>query len=183
MKGKQQQDYRVEKYIRYGIRKYSFGAASVAVAAGLMFLGNGAVSATEVQGTEASVAATTAPANQADSNKDKETVKPETKVEEAKPEVKVQEAKKVNKDLDLLVKEDESYSYLVKSVVVDIVARTLMTSTNQEPMTQYSESALGYSVSGSFLVPGGGLFIKDSELKRLGFKKQRYGVIEFYDYT
>ncbi|WP_419965938.1 YSIRK-type signal peptide-containing protein [Streptococcus mitis] len=37
MKDKQQ-DYRVEKYIRYGIRKYSFGAASVAVAAGLMFL-------------------------------------------------------------------------------------------------------------------------------------------------
>ena len=89
------------------------------------------------------------------------------------------EAKKVNKDLDLLVK-DESYSYLVKSVVVDIVARTLMTSTNQEPMTQYAESALGYSVSGSFLVPGGGLFIKDSELKRLGFKKQKYGVIDFY---
>ena len=89
------------------------------------------------------------------------------------------EAKKVNKDLDLLVK-DESYSYLVKSVVVDIVARTLMTSTNQEPMTQYAESALGYSVSGSFLVPGGGLFTKDSELKRLGFKKQRYGVIDLY---
>ena len=97
MKGKQQQDFRVEKYIRYGIRKYSFGAASVAVAAGLMFLGNGAVSATEVQGAEASVAATTAPANQADSNKEKEAVKPETKVEEAKPEVKVQEAKKANK--------------------------------------------------------------------------------------
>jgi hypothetical protein len=91
------------------------------------------------------------------------------------------EAKKVNKDLDLLVKNDESYSYLVKSVVVDIVARTLMTSTNQEPMTQYAESALGYSVSGSFLVPGGGLFIKDSELKRLGFKKQRYGVIDLYE--
>lgn len=93
------------------------------------------------------------------------------------------EAKKVKKDLDSLVKQDESYSYLVKSVVVDIVARTLMTSTNQEPMTQYSESALGYSVSGSFLVPGGGLFIKDSELKRLGLKKQRYGVIDFYDIT
>ena len=97
MKGKQQQDFRVEKYIRYGIRKYSFGAASVAIAAGLMFLGSGAVSATEVQGAEASVAATTAPANQANPNKDKEAVKPETKVGEAKPEVKVQEAKKVNK--------------------------------------------------------------------------------------
>ena len=91
------------------------------------------------------------------------------------------EARKVNKDLDLLVKEDESYAYLVKSVVIDIVARTLMTSTNQEPMTQFAESDLGYSVSGSFLVPGGGLFIKDSELKRLGFKKQRFGVINFYD--
>ena len=97
MKGKQQQDFRVEKYIRYGIRKYSFGAASVAIAAGLMFLGNGAVSATEVQGAEASVAAATAPANQADSNKEKEAVKPETKVEEAKPEVKAEEVKKVNK--------------------------------------------------------------------------------------
>ena len=49
MKGKQQQDFRVEKYIRYGIRKYSFGAASVAIAAGLMFLGNGAVSANETK--------------------------------------------------------------------------------------------------------------------------------------
>ena len=94
MKGKQQQDFRVEKYIRYGIRKYSFGAASVAIAAGLMFLGNGAVSATEVQGAETAVAATAAPANQADSNKDKESVKPETKVAEAKPEVKTEEAPK-----------------------------------------------------------------------------------------
>ena len=93
MKGKQQQDFRVEKYIRYGIRKYSFGAASVAIAAGLMFLGSGAVSATEVQGAEASVAATTAPANQANPNKDKEAVKPETKVAEAKPEVKAEKAK------------------------------------------------------------------------------------------
>ena len=98
MKGKQQQDFRTEKYIRYGIRKYSFGAASVAIAAGLMFLGNGAVSATEVQGAETPVAAATAPANQADSNKEKEAVKPETeKVAEVKPEVKAEEAKKVNK--------------------------------------------------------------------------------------
>ena len=34
MKGKQQQDFRVEKYIRYGIRKYSFGAASVSTLSG-----------------------------------------------------------------------------------------------------------------------------------------------------
>ena len=56
-----------------------------------------------------------------------------------------------------------------------------MTSTDQEPMTQSSESALGYSWSGTFLVPGGGLFIKRSELARLGLRNQRYGVIDFYD--
>lgn len=45
-------------------------------------------------------------------------------------------------------------------------------------MTQFSESALGYSASGTFLVPGGGLFIKTSELARLGLRRQKYGVIE-----
>ena len=90
------------------------------------------------------------------------------------------EARKIGKDLDIMVSEDYSYASVVKSVTVFVVARTLMTSTNQEPMTQFTESALGYSVSGSYLVPGGGLFIKDSELKRLGLKKQRYGVIDIY---
>lgn len=89
------------------------------------------------------------------------------------------EAKKVGKDLDEL-KKDEVFKNVLKSVTVDIVARTLMTSTNSEPMTQSSESALGYSVSGTFLNPGGGLFIKKSELSRLGLRRQRVGVIELY---
>ena len=92
-----------------------------------------------------------------------------------------EEARRYGKDLDNMVVERSSYENVVKSVVVDVVARTLMTSTEQEPMTQFSQSALGYSVSGSYLVPGGGIFIKNAELKRLGFTKQRIGVIEFYD--
>lgn len=92
------------------------------------------------------------------------------------------EAQKVGKDLDALVADSVSYANVVKSVTVDVVARTLMTSTDQEPMTQVTESALGYSVQGSFLVPGGGLFIKNSELARLGLRRQRYGVMELYDY-
>ena len=90
------------------------------------------------------------------------------------------EAKKVGKDLDAMISADPDLADVAKSVVVDVVARTLMTRTNQEPMTQYSESALGYSVSGSFLVPGGGLFIKKSELARLGLRRQRIGVMEIY---
>lgn len=90
------------------------------------------------------------------------------------------EADKVGKDIDELAGDNEAYSNVVKSVVVDIVARTLMTSTDQEPMTQTTESALGYSQSGTFLVPGGGLFIKNSELSRLGLRRQRFGVMEIY---
>lgn len=88
-----------------------------------------------------------------------------------------EEARKVGKDLDELIAMDSDLVAVAKSVTVDVVARTLMTSTNQEPMTQFSESALGYATSGTFLVPGGGLFIKKSELARLGLKKQRIGVI------
>lgn len=91
-----------------------------------------------------------------------------------------QEAAKVHKDLDAMIAADADLAAVAKSVTVDVVARTLMTSTNQEPMTQYSEAALGYSASGSFLVPGGGLFIKKSELARLGLRRQQIGVIEFY---
>lgn len=91
-----------------------------------------------------------------------------------------EEAKKVGKDLDKMVEEDSAYANVVRSVTVDIVARTLLTSTENEPMTQVSQSALGYSWSGSYLVPGGGLFIKRSELARLGLRRQRYGVIDFY---
>ena len=90
------------------------------------------------------------------------------------------EADKVGKNLDELAADSDAYASVLKSVTVDVVARTLMTSTDQEPMTQMTESALGYSYSGSFLVPGGGLFIKDTELKRLGLKRQRYGVIDPY---
>lgn len=92
------------------------------------------------------------------------------------------EAMRVNKDMDQMIADDEIYADVVKSVTVDIVARTLMTSTDKEPMSQFSQSAMGYSVSGTFLTPGGGLFIKRDELKALGLRKQRYGVIEPYEY-
>ena len=90
------------------------------------------------------------------------------------------EANKVGKDLDKMIQANEDLAEVAKSVTVDVVARTLMTATNQEPMTQISQSALGYAMSGTFLVPGGGLFIKKSELARLGLRRQRYGVMTLY---
>ena len=89
-----------------------------------------------------------------------------------------EEAFKVQKDLDEMIVERPTLKSVVKSVVIDVLARTLLTSTENEPMVQSSESALGYSVSGTYLVPGGGLFIKKSELARIGLKRQRIGVID-----
>ncbi|NVH35467.1 YSIRK-type signal peptide-containing protein [Streptococcus thermophilus] len=82
MRGKQQ-DFRTEKYIRYGIRKFSFGAASVAIAVGLMFLGNGVVSAMEVQPAETAII--TSSSNQGDKETEKAEPKSET-VETVNPE-------------------------------------------------------------------------------------------------
>ena len=96
------------------------------------------------------------------------------------------EAKKRGYDLDTLISEDEDYSNVVKLVVCESVIRALRSCTSSDNSTmspllsQYSQSALGYSVSGTFLNPGDELYFLKNELKRLGLLKQRYGVIEFY---
>lgn len=90
------------------------------------------------------------------------------------------EARKTGRDLDEMIKNNPDLASVAKSVAVDVVARVLMTSTDQEPMTQMTQSAGGYSASGTFLVPGGGIFIKRSELARLGLRRPRYGARDIY---
>ncbi len=91
------------------------------------------------------------------------------------------EADKVGSDLDKMIVEKPAMESVVKSVTVDVVARALMTSTDSEPMSQESQSALGYSWSGTYLVPGGGLFIKKSELARLGLRTQRRRAVDLLE--
>lgn len=94
-----------------------------------------------------------------------------------------QEAVKVGKDLDAMYESSESYASVVKLVTVDIVTRAMRQSTDGDPMTQESQSAIGYSWSGTYAIPGGGIAnsIMRNDLKRLGLKTQRYGVIEFFN--
>lgn len=89
-----------------------------------------------------------------------------------------QEALKVGKDIDRMIVDEILSPDVLKSVIIDVAGRALNTSTNAEPMSQMSQAALGYSFSGTYLVPGGGLFIKKSELARLGLKRQKMGVID-----
>jgi len=84
-------------------------------------------------------------------------------------------------NLDSMVYNGEIYESVLKDVVVAAVGRVLRASTTGEPVSQVTQSALGYSVSGTYLNPQGGMFFYDNELSRLGLgKKQRLGRIEMY---
>lgn len=94
------------------------------------------------------------------------------------------EAIKVGKNLDDMINADETgaYSNVVKMVTVDVVSRVLRQSTDGEPLSQESQSGLGYSWSGTYAIPGGGIAnaIMRNDLKRLGLRRQQYGVIELW---
>ena len=90
------------------------------------------------------------------------------------------EANKVGKDLDAMVEADEAYASVVRLVCVDVVVRAMSLKSDDEPMTQESQGALGYTWSGTYAIPGGGIAncIMRNDLKRLGLRRQRYGVID-----
>lgn len=95
-----------------------------------------------------------------------------------------QEAYNVGKDIDKMIEADiergGSYGSTVKLVTVDIIGRALRQNTEDEPMAQESQSALGYSWSGTYAIPGGGIAaaIMRNDLKRLGLRRQQIGVID-----
>ena len=93
------------------------------------------------------------------------------------------EARRVGKDFDALVAADTALASVAKEVTVDVVSRILRQSTDGDPMTQESQAANGYSWSGTYAVPGGGMAnaLMRNDLKRLGLRVQRYGVIEWYE--
>jgi hypothetical protein len=93
-----------------------------------------------------------------------------------------QTAKNRGYDLDQMIEDKKIYENVVKDVVIAAVARVLRSSTTSEPVSQFSQAALGYSISGTYLNPQGGIFFYDNELSRLGLrKKQRLGRIDLYD--
>ena len=88
-------------------------------------------------------------------------------------------AKGVNKDIDAMVAADPAYASVAEIVTVDVVARILRQTTEGDAMTQESQAALGYSWSGTYAVPGGGIAnsIMNNDLKKLGLLSQQIGVI------
>lgn len=92
------------------------------------------------------------------------------------------EATKVGKDLDEMA-EDETYANVVKLVTVDVTVRVLRQSTSGDAVTQETQAAGGYSWSGTYAVPGGGIAnaILYTDLKRLGLQRQQIGSIMLWE--
>lgn len=88
-------------------------------------------------------------------------------------------ATSVGKDMDQMVTDSEPYASVAKVVTVDVVSRVLRQSTEGDAMTQESQSALGYSWSGTYAVPGGGIAnaIMKNDLRKLGLLNQQIGVM------
>lgn len=87
------------------------------------------------------------------------------------------------RDLDAMIEANPSLASVAKEVTVSAISRILRQSTTGEVMSQESQSGLGYSWSGTYAVPGGGIgnAILPSDLKRLGLKRPKIGIIDFYD--
>lgn len=81
------------------------------------------------------------------------------------------------KDIDARIKVDSAYESVVKIVTCDVTFRILRQNTEGDAISQESQSALGYSWSGTFAVAGGGIAnsILNNDLKKLGLLKQKMG--------
>ena len=92
------------------------------------------------------------------------------------------EARRVNKNLDEMAYGDDAYANLLMLVTCDIVIRAMRQTVTGDPMAQESQAALGYSWSGTYAIPGGGIAnaIMKNDLKRLGLRRQRMGVIDLW---
>lgn len=83
-------------------------------------------------------------------------------------------------DLDEML-DDDNFERVFVAVVCSAVAEQMSSTEDGPAMSQFSQSALGYSVSGTYLNPGGGLFIRNNLLKQLGLLKQKIKAVNLYD--
>lgn len=94
-----------------------------------------------------------------------------------------QAATNAGADLDKMLVQNPPLQSTAKMVTVDVVSRILRQSTTGEPVSQETQSALGYSWQGTYAIPGGGMAnaIMNNDLKRLGIRKQKIKAVELYD--
>lgn len=88
------------------------------------------------------------------------------------------EGAKLDKDTDKMAMENADWANIAKLVTVAVVKRYMNETDDSTQLSQSTQSALGYSISGTYIVGGGGIKLLNNEMKQLGFRTQRLGIIE-----
>lgn len=93
-----------------------------------------------------------------------------------------QYAKNAGQDLDDRIAQESTLETTARLVTIDVVGRVLRTSTEGDPMSQETMSALGYMSQGAYAIPGGGIAqaVMKNDLKALGIYDQRIGATNPY---
>ena len=93
-----------------------------------------------------------------------------------------EEANKRNMNISAVISSSDDKANVAKMVVLACVHRVMSKDDKQDmPLEQFSQSALGYTFSGTYVNPGDDLYYLRNELKRMGIIKQRYGAMEIYE--
>lgn len=83
------------------------------------------------------------------------------------------------KNFDDMIAASEDLAATAKTIVCQSVINA-MKMQESIPATQFSESAGGYTVSGTYFTPGGGVKISKTDWRELGLGGQRYGGLDVY---
>lgn len=78
-------------------------------------------------------------------------------------------------NLDFIIARDEDKKNVAKMVVLASVKRVMIKLDERGAFEQVSESALGYSFSGTYVNPGEDIYFLNNELKRLGLTRKAQG--------
>ena len=87
-------------------------------------------------------------------------------------------AKEYGRDLNQEVIDNEDMKNNAKLATCNVVIREL--DKGNSSLSQESQSALGYTWSGTYVNTGGGLSILNKDLKLLGLNRQRIGMVDIY---
>jgi len=92
-------------------------------------------------------------------------------------------AKRQGKDLDEIIEGDDDVALLVCKGVCDASVNYYNSTQSNDPvMTQFSQAAGGYSISGTLASVGGAFYFPKKFLKDIGLSCQKVGTIGVFDY-
>lgn len=87
-------------------------------------------------------------------------------------------AQKKNKDFDALFNDSTDLKNVTKAIITKVVSETMNKDVNQAPFSQFTESAGGYSLTGTYFSASMGTFFTKNDWKRLGLGAQMYGGLD-----